>query len=110
MRSISTKTFVLAGIVVALFLAFMISPYASSSPDGLEKVATDTSIDVGVDGHAMADSPLADYSVNGVDGTKLSTGLAGIAGVGVTFALGFGLFALVRAGRRARASQSAMAP
>ena len=39
MKHISTRTFVLAGIAVALVLAFLVSPYASSNPDGLEKVA-----------------------------------------------------------------------
>jgi cobalt/nickel transport system permease protein len=100
MRKISTRTFVLVGIAVALVLAFLVSPHASSSPDGLEKVAADTGIDVGVTDHAMADSPLADYAVKGVDNTSLSTGLAGIVGVAVTFAIGFGLVTLLKLSRR----------
>ena len=32
---------VIGGLIVALGLAFFVSPLASSSPDGLEKVATD---------------------------------------------------------------------
>ena len=66
---------------VALLLAFFVSPEASSSPDGLEKVATDKGfIDTGTD-HALADLPTADYGVEGVDNERLSTGLAGIIGV-----------------------------
>jgi cobalt/nickel transport system permease protein len=100
MKKISTRTFVLIGVAVALVLAFLVSPHASSSPDGLEKVASDKGIDVGITDHAMADSPLADYAVKGVDNTNLSTGLAGIVGVAVTFALGFGLFTVLKKSRR----------
>jgi cobalt/nickel transport system permease protein len=110
MSRISTKTFVVVGIAVAVTLALLISPYASSSPDGLEKVATDQGIDMSVRDHPMADSPLADYSVQGVHNSKISTGLAGVAGVGATFGLGMGLFAVVRFSRRGRDAQSAMAP
>ncbi|MFI6757549.1 PDGLE domain-containing protein [Micromonospora sp. NPDC050417] len=46
--------------------------------------------------HELADSPLADYGVKGVENAYLSTGLSGIAGVLITFALGGGLFWLTR--------------
>jgi cobalt/nickel transport system permease protein len=85
-----------AGLAVALVLAFFVSPYASSSPDGLEKVAADKGLDTGVKDHAAADSPLADYAVKGVDNSRLSTGLAGVLGVVLTFALGLGFFMVVR--------------
>jgi cobalt/nickel transport system permease protein len=100
MKRLTTTGFVVVGIAVALFLAFVISPHASSSPDGLEKVAADKGLDIGVEPHAMADSPLAGYSVKGVDDSSISTGLAGIVGVGVTFAIGVGLFGLLRLSRR----------
>jgi cobalt/nickel transport system permease protein len=85
-----------AGLAVALILAFFVSPFASSSPDGLEKVAADKRIDTDVKDHALGDGPLADYSVKGVDNSRLSTGLAGVLGVVLTFALGLGLFMVVR--------------
>ncbi len=37
--------FVVGGLLVALALAFFVSPYASSSPDGLNKVAEDKGFD-----------------------------------------------------------------
>jgi hypothetical protein len=101
-RRISTRAFVLAGLGVALVLAFLVSPHASSSPDGLEKVAADQGIDASVSDHALATGPLADYAVDGVADAGLSTGLAGIVGVTVTGAIGLCLFAAVRHGRRRR--------
>ena len=88
-------------------LAFFVSPHASSSPDGLERVAIDQGfIDTATD-HAMADAPLADYGVRGVDDPGLSTGLAGVIGVAVCFALGSAFVLVVRRrsshdGRRGR--------
>ncbi len=87
---------VIAGLVVAVALATLVSPFASSSPDGLEKIAADKALDTEVQDHALADSPLADYGVDGVDGERVSTGLAGLIGVAVTFAFGFGVFAVIR--------------
>jgi len=92
--------FLLAGLLVALVLAGLVSGFASSSPDGLEKVAQDKGFLATAEDSALAESPLADYGVSGVDNERLSTGLAGVIGVGITFAFGLGLFALVRRGRR----------
>ena len=89
-----------AGLIVAFLLAFFVSPFASSSPDGLEKVAADKGLDTGAKAHALADGPLADYSVKGVDNKKLSTGMAGVIGVSITFAAGLGLFLVLKAVRR----------
>ncbi|MFF0740968.1 energy-coupling factor ABC transporter permease [Streptomyces sp. NPDC004111] len=85
-----------AGLVTALVLAGVVSFYASASPDGLEKVAADQGIDKNVREHAAADSPLADYGVRNVDNARLSGGLAGVIGVGVTVAVGSGVFWAVR--------------
>ena len=86
----------LAGVLVALLLAAVVSFYASSSPDGLEKVAADKGIAPTAQTHHMADSPFAGYGTKGVSNSRLSTGLAGIAGVAVTLALGTGLALAVR--------------
>lgn len=90
--------FLLAGLLVALVLAGLVSGFASSDPDGLEKVAEDQGFAQTAEEHALAEGPLADYTVRGVDDERLSTGLAGVLGVGITFAFGLGLFALVRRG------------
>ncbi|MFD5421521.1 energy-coupling factor ABC transporter permease [Streptomyces sp. NPDC127069] len=92
----STRKLWLTGLVTALVLAGFVSFYASSSPDGLEKVAADKGIDAKTKEHAAADSPLADYSVKDVDDARLSGGLAGVIGVGATVAVGSGIFWAVR--------------
>ncbi|MFF3089319.1 energy-coupling factor ABC transporter permease [Streptomyces nojiriensis] len=92
----STKKVWVTGLVTALVLAGFVSFYASANPDGLEKVAADKGIDEKVEEHAAANSPLADYSVKDVDDARLSGGLAGVIGVGVTVVAGTGIFWAVR--------------
>ncbi|MFB7258971.1 energy-coupling factor ABC transporter permease [Streptomyces nojiriensis] len=92
----STKKVWVTGLVTALVLAGFVSFYASANPDGLEKVAADKGIDEKVEEHAAANSPLADYSVKDVDDARLSGGLAGVIGVGVTVVAGTGIFWTVR--------------
>jgi cobalt/nickel transport protein len=98
-RSSNMRLFLIAGLLVAIGLALVVSPFASTSPDGLEKVAEDKGFLETAKDHLFADSPLADYAVKGVGNERLSTGLSGLIGVLLTFGVGWGLFALVR-GRR----------
>lgn len=85
-----------AGLVTSLILAGFVSFYASTNPDGLEKVAHDKGFDKGEKEHDAADSPLADYGVKDITNTRLSGGLAGVIGVGVTVAAGSAVFWAVR--------------
>ncbi|MGX5214848.1 energy-coupling factor ABC transporter permease [Streptomyces violaceus] len=85
-----------AGLVASLLLAGFVSFYASADPDGLEKVATDHGIDKKAEEHSAAGSPLADYGVKDVDDARLSGGLAGVIGVGVTVVAGSAVFWAVR--------------
>ena len=107
--------FLAGGLLVALLLAGVVSNFASGSPDGLDAAAregctfnADDEITGGTcmaqrEGeHQMADSPFADYGIRGIDNDFISTGLSGVLGVLVTFAVGGGLFWLVR--RRDRAA------
>ena len=88
--------FVAAGLLVALALAFFVSPEASSKPDGLNKVAIDEGFADEEAAHDLEDGPLAGYGVEGVDDKRLSTGLSGIIGVAVTFALAGGAVLALR--------------
>jgi cobalt/nickel transport protein len=98
--------------LVALLIAGLLSSLASSNPDGLDTVTLHGCEVTEVGGteqlsgeciaqnardHALADSPLADYTLGGNDGL---VGLAGVIGVLVTLALAGGLFWLVRPRQR----------
>ncbi len=101
-RRPSTRAVVVAGLAVSLLFAVVVSFYASGHPDGLEFVSgrlgfLDTARD-----SATAGSPLADYGVSGVDDTRLSGGLAGLAGVVVTGLLMLGLVLLLKPLARSR--------
>lgn len=102
MRDRRLRLFLLAGLAVTALLAGVASFYASSQPDGLERVARDTGIDETATAHAAGDSPLADYSVSGVEDSRLSGGLAGLVGVGLTVVVAGGLFLGLRAMRTRR--------
>lgn len=84
--------FLAAGAVVALVVAGVLSGFASGEPDGLERVAIDQGFDEAAADHALADSPLADYAVQGVEDERVSTGLAGVIGVAITLVVAGGLF------------------
>lgn len=91
-----TTGFLLVGLLVALAVAGIGSYYASSSPDGLEWSAEKEGFLDTAEDSATADSPLADYAVEGVDDGRLSGGLAGVIGVAVTLVLAGGITLLVR--------------
>ncbi|WP_430790826.1 PDGLE domain-containing protein [Actinoplanes sp. G11-F43] len=105
-----TRTrFIIAGLFVALLLAGVVSSFASGSPDGLDHTARDGctfNADDEITGgdcmagkaedHEFADGPFADYAVRGIDNEYLATGLSGVLGVAITFAVGGGLFWVLR--------------
>ena len=91
-----TRGFVLAGLLVALLLGGILSFYASSDPDGLNKVAIDQGFDTSETDHLVGEGPLAGYATKGIADERLSGGLAVGIGVLVCFAIGAGLTLLVR--------------
>ncbi|GAA2438948.1 hypothetical protein GCM10010191_62800 [Actinomadura vinacea] len=92
----TTKRFFAAALLLTLVLAGIVSYYASSHPDGLEKVAGDKGINAEEKDHALKDSPLGDYGVRGIDNARLSGGLSGVIGVAAVLAVGGGLFWVLR--------------
>lgn len=82
-------------LLVALLVAAVLSPFASSSPDGLEKVAQDLGFLHKGEGEPLVNSPIPDYTFPGVDNPGLATALAGIAGTLVTFGAMYGLARVV---------------
>lgn len=92
----NTKIFLVAGLLIGLALAVFLSPFASGSPDGLEKVAEEEGFADTATDHQFGDSPLADYSVDGVDEGNVSTGASGLIGVLLTFGVGLAVFGVTR--------------
>lgn len=84
--------FLLAAAVVSLLIGIAVSPFASSSPDGLERVAEDKGFIEHAEGaEVWTASPLPDYGVEGVESDVLSTSLAGLVGTMATLLVGFGV-------------------
>lgn len=88
----NTKKFYLGGAIVTLILAGVVSFYASSNPDGLEKVAEKIGFIETAKEHSISDSPLADYGVKGIENSRVSVGTAGVIGVIVTGGIASVLF------------------
>jgi len=95
-RRVSTRAVVLAGVLLALILAGVVSHYASSSPDGLERVAADKGFAHSATRHHAEGKALADYRAPGVDDPRLAGGLAGVTGALVVLVLAGGLVLAVR--------------
>jgi hypothetical protein len=91
------KLFTILALAVAIGLATAASPFAASSPDGLEKVAADKAfVDQGTLHSVQEGSPLPDYAFPGVDDPRVATGLAGFAGTLMVFGLGYGAARVAR--------------
>lgn len=94
---LSSRKFYIGGFVISIFLAGVISFYASSSPDGLEKVAQDIGFIDSAKKHTNSGGVLADYGVKGVKSERTSVGVAGVIGViGTAIVAGVGFKLLSR--------------
>lgn len=83
-------------LILALFLA-LLSPLASSSPDGLERVAEDKGF-METAREAVFEI-IPDYVLPGVGNEAGATILAGIIGTLMLFGIGYGLARLLKAKR-----------
>jgi hypothetical protein len=91
------RWFTIIALAVGIGLATAASPLASSSPDGLERVAEDKGfIERGYLGSVQDSAPIPDYAAPGITDEKFATGVAGFAGTLLVFALVAGAATLVR--------------
>jgi hypothetical protein len=87
------RRFTVLALAVAIGLGTAASPFAASSPDGLERVAADEGfLGRGEPGRG----PVPDYAAPGVDDARVATGLAGFGGTLLVFGLATGAGAVVR--------------
>jgi cobalt/nickel transport protein len=103
------KAFVLTGLGVALLIAVFLSPFASSDPDGLDRVSGD----LGFEDRATEQPPahklpfaalFDEYAAKGVP-AGLATPIAGLVGTLVTFGLAWGAGKLLVKSRSAHDSE-----
>jgi cobalt/nickel transport protein len=90
------KKYPIAILLISGVLAGGVSYFASSNPDGLNKVAIDLGFAENETDHSNGDSALAGYETAGVDNSALSRAIAGITGVFATGLVGSGLYFYVR--------------
>ena len=92
------------GLIVCLVVA-VISPLASSSPDGLERVAEDGGfIGLGQEAPFML---IADYVFPGIENEAVATILAGLIGTLILFGVVCGLAWLIKS-RKKESSKTAV--
>ena len=90
----------LIGLAVCLLVACL-SPLASSSPDGLERVAEDKGfIDLGQEAPFQV---IADYVFPSMENEAIATILAGLIGTLILFGVAYGLAWLLKS-RKGRAA------
>lgn len=92
----STRRLIVAGLLLTLLIAVVVSQFASSAPDGLEYVAQQEGFIDTASTHDLAGAPLADYGSNLTDNDWVNTAVAGLAGTLATLGLGYGIFWLMR--------------
>lgn len=79
------------GLIVALFMASVISLFASPEPDGLERVAEDHEFLEKGEGNEVMESPMPDYVIPGIENETLAASLAGLIGALLMFLLAIGV-------------------
>lgn len=94
-----TWIFMLGGLALAIALAVLVSPFASSNPDGLDRVSQDQGFAEHAEGaQVWQRAPIPDYATPGVEG-PISTSVAGLLGTLAVAGLGYLGARLVRARR-----------
>lgn len=91
--------FAISGLGIALLIAIFVSPFASSDPDGLDRVSQDLQFENRATEDAPAQNlPFAqvfdEYALKGVP-EAIATPMAGLVGTLVTFGLAWGIGKLV---------------
>jgi cobalt/nickel transport protein len=95
----SNLAFLLSGLGASLLIAVFVSPFASSNPDGLDRVSQDLKFEHKATENAPAQKlPFAhvfdEYALKGVP-DALATPMAGLVGTLATFGLTWGIGKLV---------------
>ncbi|MDS1029374.1 PDGLE domain-containing protein [Bacillota bacterium LX-D] len=83
------------GLLVALLIGVFLSPFASSSPDGLERVAEDKGFLAKSEGREVVGAPMPDYVLPVISNETVAGSAAGAVGTIITFGAAYGLAKIV---------------
>ncbi|MFH1787765.1 MAG: PDGLE domain-containing protein [Candidatus Altiarchaeota archaeon] len=84
------------GLITSLVMATVVSLFASSSPDGLERVAEDLGFIEHGEGHEVVSAPMPDYAIPGIDNEIVAASLAGFSGTAIMFLLAYGIGSILK--------------
>jgi cobalt/nickel transport protein len=90
------KKWWLTGLVIAIFMACVLSPFASRAPDGLDRVSEDRGFAGKAEGKEVIHSPVPNYAVPGIEDGRLATALAGLVGVLIILGVTYGWTRILR--------------
>jgi len=90
-RHVTARTFAIAGTLVALTVAMVLSQFSAGSPDGLERVAETEGLSSQAEPHPLAGSIFADYATQGIANETASLAIAGASGAILTLVVGWGI-------------------
>jgi len=99
-RGLISRYWWVVGLLITVVVVIFAAAFASSDPDGLERVAEDKGFLDAAQGSSYEIIP--GYTVPGIDGT-VSTIIAGIIGVAIVFAVVFVLGRIMARRRAGRA-------
>jgi cobalt/nickel transport protein len=95
-----SKKDVLIGLAMSLLVAFLMSPFASPWPDGLERVAKDQGFLEKGEGPPVFAAPIPDYTFPGIGNREWATATAGLVGTLLMFGIGWGIAAILKKRKR----------
>jgi len=95
-----SKKDIFIGLAIAALVAFLISPFASPWPDGLERVAKDQGFLERGEGSPAFAAPIPDYVFPGIDNKAWATSIAGLIGTLAIFGIGWGVAVLLKKWRQ----------
>ncbi len=85
------KKLVITGLFIAIAIAVFLSPFASSHPDGLEKVAEDKNFLQAAEEKEIIKAPVPDYSMPGIKNKTIAGSVAGLIGTIIVFCIAYGI-------------------
>jgi len=94
------KKEILIGLLIAVVIGVFLSPFASKSPDGLDKTAESLKFASVSEGKEVVHSLIPDYAMPGIKNESLATSAAGLVGTLVVFGLAYGVGKIMQGKRQ----------